>query len=382
MSAPRVVVIAHDDWILRLLQDGLRDGGFVVTPAPSADEGLAKVRELAPDCVLCDIALPEKDGYGFAADLRAEGPPLSLVPIALLSAEDDLGARTAAFDAGADALLTKPFRLEEVIAQLNALVALARRMRAQRNSLMDSLRAGPPSAPESASFRGDLEHMSLASLLTLLELERKTGTVGVKSGKHAVKIELADGHVASATVDGAEVAPIDVLRDALGWEKGRITFRAKPAALRPVTARPIRVLLAEARGDVTVAPVPGLLGATVSRPAAFPPPPGRRRPVNEPPPKAPAAPEPKPPARVHARPAPAPTGATAAAPPPQPARLPALADAPTRRVDVPEHAPRVPPATKKSEPPSTRKDEPRKSEPPSTRKAEPKKSEPPPTKKP
>ncbi|MBI2394612.1 MAG: response regulator, partial [Deltaproteobacteria bacterium] len=309
MSAPRVVVIAHDDWILRLLQDGLRDGGFVVTPASSADEGLAKVRELVPDCVLCDIALPGKDGYGFAAELRSEGPPLSLVPIALLSSEDDLSARTTAFDAGADALLTKPFRLDEVIAQLNALVALARRMRAQRNSLMDSLRAGPPSAPESASFRGDLEHMSLASLLTLLELERKTGTVGVRAGKHVVKIELADGHVASATLDGADIAPLDVLRDALAWDKGRITFRAKPAALRPVAARPIRVLLAEARGDVAVAPVPGVVGPSLARPAAFPPPPGRRRSANEPPPKAPAPPEPKPAARVIAKPAPGPAPA-------------------------------------------------------------------------
>lgn len=318
MSAPRVVVIEHDEWILRLLQDGLRDGGFVVATAGTADDGLAKVRDLAPDCVLCDVSLPSKDGYAVAAAIRGDQPPISITPIALLAADDDDDARTAAFEAGADALLVRPFKLDEVIAQMNALVQLARRMRERRTSLIDSLSAGPASSPEGASFRGDLEHMPVASLLTLLELERKTGNISVKSGKRKATLDLADGCVLGATLDGIVLDPVLMLRDAMGWTEGRITFRAKPATPRPPSARSIRLLLAEARGvSGSSARIPAMGGGSVARMQAIPPPPGKRISAEQPaPPKIPGA----------------------------------LADIPTRRVDVPEHRPKPtvdPPSTKR-----------------------------------
>jgi two-component system OmpR family response regulator len=318
MSAPRVVVIEHDEWILRLLQDGLRDGGFVVATAANADDGLAKVRDLAPDCVLCEVSLPGKNGYAVALELRADQPPISITPIALLAADDDDHARTATFDAGADALLTRPFKLEEVIAQITALVQLASRMRERRISLIDSLSAGPASSPEGASFRGDLEHMPVASLLTLLELERKTGGISVKSGKRRATMELADGCVVGTTLDGVKMDPVVMLRDTLGWTEGRVTFRAKPGIARPPNARSIRLVLAEARGVSTSASstrLPAMGGGSVGRMQAIPPPPGRRISANEP-----------------------------------PKRPGALEDVPTRRVDVPPTRPKP-----TEEPPSTKR---------------------------
>ena len=314
MSAPRVVVIEHDEWILRLLQDGLRESGFVVAIATSADDGLAKVRDLNPDCVLCEVSLPSKSGYDVAIAIRGDKPPISITPIALLADDDDDHARTATFDAGADALLTRPFKLDEVTAQITALVQLARRMRERRNSLIDSLSAGPASSPEGASFRGDLEHMPVASLLTLLELERKTGGISVKSGKRRATMELADGCVVGTTLDGITMDPVVMLRDALGWTEGRVTFRAKPAVARPPTARSIRLVLAEARGvssSTSSTRLPAM--GSVARMQAIPPPPGKRISANEP-------------------------------------KRPGLEDTPTRRVDVPPTRPKP-----TEEPPSTKR---------------------------
>ncbi len=311
MAASRIVVIEHDEWLLRLLLEGLREAGLGVTTAHSVADGLAKVRELLPDCVLCEVTLPGS-GYEVARALRKEQPPLSLIPVAMLAPDDDVGARTATFEAGADALITRPFRLEEVVAQLNALVQLAHRMRARRNSLIDSLSAGPQSNPESASFRGDLEHMPLASLLTLLELERKTGSVSVKSGKRRAKLELADGHVASGSIDGITMDPVAVLKDALEWSDGTITFRAREAAARPPRARSIRMILADARGGA----VPGLppTRASSARLQAIPPPPGQRKSLR-----------------------------------------PALEETPTRRVDVPEKPRSASSTSEPPTPPSTKR---------------------------
>lgn len=361
MSAPRVVVIVHDDWILHLLQDGLREGGFVVATASTAEDGAARVRELSPDCVLCDVALPDKDGYAVTASLRGQ----SIVPIALLAPEEDATAKTAAFEAGADALLTRPFRLEEVVAQMNALVQLARRMRERRTSLIDSLGAGPPSSPEGASFRGELEHMPLASLLTLLELERKTGTVSLRSGRRGTKLELAEGHIVSASIDSIQGEIVPILREALAFESGEITFRAKPQTPRPSGTRPIRALLAEARGPSRPAAVHPHAPA---RGQAIPPPPGHRKTLETPKievPKPVEGPEPTTqPLAEHTdlEPPPEPEPPPPAATAPNP-KKPALGDIPTRRVHVPEHAPRPQPVHDKVEdepeptavPPSTRR---------------------------
>jgi two-component system, OmpR family, response regulator len=301
MAAARVVVVEHDEWVLRLLLDGLREGGLVVATAPTVEEGLHKVRDLNPDCVLCEVDLPG-DGYALVRSMRADKPPVSLIPVAMLASDEDDKARTLAFEAGADALIERPFRLEEVIAQINALVQLARRMKERRNSLIDSLSAGPPSSPESASFRGDLQHMPIASLLTLLELERKSGSVSVKSGERAAKLNLADGHIVTGTLDGKAADPVMVLRAALDWKEGRITFRATGPVARPLNARPVRILLAEAKpGSVPIT------RASNPRMQAIPPPPGQRK--------------------------------------------PALDDQPTARVDVPTISNARPP----SEPPSTEK---------------------------
>lgn len=306
-------MVEHDEWVLRLLLDGLRDAGLVVTTAATVEDGLKKVRELAPDCVVCEVNLPG-DGYALARSLRKDKPPTSLTPIAMLASDDDASARTLAFEAGADTLITRPFRLEEVVAQINALVQLAGRMRERRNSLMDSLSAGPQSSPEAASFRADLEHMPVASLLTLLELERKSGSVSVSSKRRRAKLQLADGHVASGSLDGVDCEPVAVLRETLEWTEGRITFRASGPVARPAHARSIRILLADAR------PLGAANGANTSRASSsrmqgLPPPPGGRKPGSQ-----------------------------------------ALTDTPTRRVDVPA---RPTASTTKSDaseaPPTTRR---------------------------
>lgn len=271
MSAPRLVVVEHDGWVLRLLADGLRSNGFVVATESTADGALARVRELVPDAILADVGLPQKDGYSLVSTLRSEPAPLSIVPVALLAEEDDDGARITAFSSGADALLTRPFKIDEVAAQMTALVQLARRMRERRTSLIDSLAAGPPST----TFKGDLAHMPAPSLLTLLEIERKTGVVEVVSNGRRAKLSLVKGTLVSAELEEKTDA-VEVLRELLEWDEGRIVFHACDVDAEGTTPRPVRVLLARAG----YAAIPILQGPasspSVPRMNAVRPPPGAR----------------------------------------------------------------------------------------------------------
>jgi DNA-binding response OmpR family regulator len=368
-DARLVVVAEHDGWILRLLQDGLREHGVVVIATSTAESALSQVTALKPDCVVCDAALPDHDGFWLASRVRAEPLPVSVTPLLMLASEGDERARMKAFEAGADAYMTKPFRVDEVVAQLNALVVLAQRMKGQRTALSDSL--GPPSSLEAASFDGDLEQMTLPSLLAILEMERRTGRVSVRSNKSRVVLELQGGFVVEATLDGKKIDPVDALRPAIAWSTGRVTFRAAVHRSSPPAARPIRVLIGAARPSGMMAavvptsiapparparapgpisPAPATAFAPAPAPAhspAAPSPPPAHSPSREP--SAPGAPQTKPSANtprtarkpalstklravaVPPAPPPPPPPAPPLSPSPKP-KSPALGDQPTRRM--------------------------------------------------
>lgn len=261
MSADRVLLVAREGWVLRLLEEGLREAGVVVSSATSATHGVARIQELEPDCVIVDTDLGgDHDGYRVVVDVRRLGGPVAITPIAILAADDDAEARTRVFEAGADVLLLRPFRLDEVRAQVHALVEFARRMRARRTSLIGSLHAttaGPPSSPEAAAFRAELAQMPVSGLLTLLEIEQKSGLVSVRSDGRRVTLDVASGLASGATIDSVGVPVLEALALAIAWRTGTITFRTGFAVDPPKDARPIRVLLGElrARDEEPVTPL-------------------------------------------------------------------------------------------------------------------------------
>jgi len=132
-----VVVIENDDWIARLLEEGLNDAGYEVTLASEALEGFQRACEKLPDCIICDVALPDFDGYWVAHKVRADASAISTTPFLFLTQADDEASPLEAFNVGADVQLTKPFRLDEVVAQVGALVEMAKRLRKTRDSFLD-----------------------------------------------------------------------------------------------------------------------------------------------------------------------------------------------------------------------------------------------------
>ncbi|MBK9013163.1 MAG: helix-turn-helix domain-containing protein [Saprospiraceae bacterium] len=91
--------------------------------------GIEKALELIPDLVISDVMMPEKDGYqvcdALKNDLRT-----SHIPIILLTAKADAASRMAGLRRGADAYLSKPFDVEELLVQLEVLMEKQRRIAA------------------------------------------------------------------------------------------------------------------------------------------------------------------------------------------------------------------------------------------------------------
>lgn len=228
MSRGRVLIIEADEWLAALLGKSLGDAGYEVEYATGAKQGFDRIRELSPDCILCDVTLPDIDGFWVARRVRTEPNAVATTPFLFLTEQDDTESRLQGLHVGADLYLSKPLRNEEVVAQVGALIEMANRLKKQREGFSSE----SPASSRGSAFQGDIAQVSISTILTLLELERRTGLLRVKAedGKRA-ELELAEGTFIAVTIDGKPGDPTELLRAVLRWKRGSFAF--KPAGDKP-----------------------------------------------------------------------------------------------------------------------------------------------------
>lgn len=223
-----------DEWAAALLAKFLRDGDYEVALAADARTGFDQIRAFQPDCILCVVNLPDIDGFWVARRVRAEPPPVGTTPFLLLTEPDDREGRLQGLHVGADLFVNKPFAADELVAQVSALIAMAGRLRASTTA--PSL--PPPSSPEPLAFEGDIGQMSISTVLSVLELERRTGRLKVKPRAGSVAaLDVVDGAFAGASLGGRVYTPTALLRELLGWKHGKFEFRSSSAPLAPAGTR-------------------------------------------------------------------------------------------------------------------------------------------------
>jgi len=119
MNAGRKILIVDDDDALRqsLAEQLERDAEFTVTECDTAGAALDAVKRERFDVLLLDVGLPDMDGRELCRQLRREAVS---VPIIMLTAADGEGDTVQGLDAGANDYVTKPFRLNVLLARLRA----------------------------------------------------------------------------------------------------------------------------------------------------------------------------------------------------------------------------------------------------------------------
>src|ERR1700693_3855144 len=118
MSGTRVLVVEHDQQILRALRTSLRGAGYDVETADSSEGALAAAAMRPPDAVILDLVLPDGTGIDVCRELRT----WSSAPVIVLSAVGEEREKIAALDAGADDYVTKPVGIDELLARLRAVL--------------------------------------------------------------------------------------------------------------------------------------------------------------------------------------------------------------------------------------------------------------------
>jgi len=114
-SSAHILVIEDEAKLARFLETGLTYEGYRVSVVGDGTAGLAAARTQNPDLVLLDWMLPEISGLEVCRQLRLTG---DRVPVVLMTASDEVAARAAALEAGADDYVVKPFSLQELLARI------------------------------------------------------------------------------------------------------------------------------------------------------------------------------------------------------------------------------------------------------------------------
>ena len=118
-----VLIVDDTPANLRLLSQMLIEHGFQVRPVPDGALALAAVQVEPPDLILLDIRMPEMSGYEVCERLKADGKTAD-IPIIFISALDAVQDKIKAFSTGGVDYVTKPFRIEEVLARVETHLAL------------------------------------------------------------------------------------------------------------------------------------------------------------------------------------------------------------------------------------------------------------------
>jgi two-component system OmpR family response regulator len=119
MKRHRLLVVDDDPATLASLRDVLVRAGYDVDTATTGRDALAKLLDRSvPSAIILDARMPEMDGEEFASVARAYSR-FAPIPILLLTAWD---TRTA-FDAQVNVVMRKPFEVDELLANVEALVA-------------------------------------------------------------------------------------------------------------------------------------------------------------------------------------------------------------------------------------------------------------------
>jgi two-component system, OmpR family, response regulator MprA len=118
-------VVEDDRPTLTLLEKTLVAAGYRVTGVMDGIAAIKAAHADPPDLVLLDLIIPGVDGYGVCALLKRDRN--FRAPVAVLSGRTKEKDIKAAFDAGADAFLSKPFDRTTMLARISELIAAGQR---------------------------------------------------------------------------------------------------------------------------------------------------------------------------------------------------------------------------------------------------------------
>ncbi|WAL61975.1 response regulator transcription factor [Thermocoleostomius sinensis] len=133
----RLLLIDDDPNLILLVKDYLEFRGYEVITAENGQEALETLDQDTPDMIICDVMMPQMDGYSLVEHVR-KNPRTSWIPVLFLSAKGQSQDRVKGLNTGADVYMVKPFEPEELVAQVESSLKQASRLIQRQEKSADS----------------------------------------------------------------------------------------------------------------------------------------------------------------------------------------------------------------------------------------------------
>jgi CheY-like chemotaxis protein len=231
------MIVAGVDLERRCLAAALRDAGHRVVELNDAEAALTTAMTQPPLAIIADADVRGRTSEELTRRIRAQSGDVAATPILQLVAPTATRVMKTTFATSADARAMKPVRAEDLVAELGRLLIMGPRLRAAREGLAKL------EGSSEAVLRGDLGTVPIEGLLTMLEIERRTGFVRISTPRGTVGLELASGAVARGSFGGEMVPALDAMRRLAGVDEGPFSFHALPPRAAPPEAQPLHLLL-------------------------------------------------------------------------------------------------------------------------------------------
>ena len=138
LESKKLLLVDDDPHMILLVKDYLEFRGYEVLTAGNGNQALDCLESFLPDMIICDVMMPEMDGYTFVEQVRQQ-ENLSWIPILFLSAKGQSQDRVQGLKKGADVYMVKPFEPEELIAQVESSLRHSERVSSQKISRQKNL---------------------------------------------------------------------------------------------------------------------------------------------------------------------------------------------------------------------------------------------------
>src|SRR5690606_5879600 len=122
MPKIKILYVEDEPFLGRIVKESLESRDFEVLMVTDGKDAVPQFKNSMPDICVLDIMLPTKDGYTVAQEIRKINPA---VPLIFVTAKTQTADLLKGFEVGGNDFLRKPFSMEELIARIHNLLALA-----------------------------------------------------------------------------------------------------------------------------------------------------------------------------------------------------------------------------------------------------------------
>lgn len=243
MPKTHILVVDDEPIFIELLPVLLADDERTFSTAKDGVEALAMARAERPDLIVLDIHMPGMDGFELIKELRSRAE-FALTPVIFLTDSGDDLRRRHGFQLGADDFLSKQGLYDQDPRELKERVGRILAHQAELESSFEELLL-PHGAGEPA-LSGSLSELGLPSLLTVLEMEGKTGLLEIRREDDADRgrLYLSDGRVLKVVADSSPGRNVEAVAHLLSWRDGTFAFYAQAVDVEDeIEATSTRLLL-------------------------------------------------------------------------------------------------------------------------------------------